>query len=39
MNVNVWDVAETIQQLIRCGVRLEPGELADPEVPLTSLLP
>ncbi|MFI0709728.1 NAD(P)/FAD-dependent oxidoreductase [Streptomyces inhibens] len=39
MNVNVWDVAEPIQQLIRSGAPLEPDALADPEVPLTSLLP
>ncbi|MBL1092721.1 MULTISPECIES: NAD(P)/FAD-dependent oxidoreductase [Streptomyces] len=39
MNVNVWDVAETIQQLIRSGAPLEPAALADPDVPLASLLP
>ncbi|MEW2436658.1 FAD-dependent oxidoreductase [Streptomyces caniferus] len=39
MNVNVWDVAESIQQLIRSGASLEPGALADPQVPLAALLP
>ncbi|KAK1178991.1 FAD-dependent oxidoreductase [Streptomyces sp. NBS 14/10] len=39
MNVNVWDVVEPIQRLIRGGVRLDPDDLANPSVPLTSLLP
>ncbi|MGO4751625.1 oxidoreductase C-terminal domain-containing protein, partial [Streptomyces sp. 2MCAF27] len=39
MNVNVWDVVEPIQRLIRSGVRLDPDDLANPSVPLTSLLP
>lgn len=39
MNVNVWDVADTLAQLIRSGAPLEPGALADPDVPLTALLP
>ncbi|MBI0380997.1 FAD-dependent oxidoreductase, partial [Streptomyces albiflaviniger] len=39
MNVNVWDVTESIQRLIRGGQRLDPAALADPAVPLTSLLP
>ncbi|MEV6669819.1 FAD-dependent oxidoreductase [Streptomyces sp. NPDC051162] len=38
MNVNVWDVTETIQGLIRSGTRLDPDALADPSVPLESLL-
>ncbi|WP_411126445.1 NAD(P)/FAD-dependent oxidoreductase [Streptomyces sp. x-19] len=37
MNVNVWDVTEQIQQLIRSGTPLDPGKLADPQVPLDSL--
>ncbi|KUJ66326.1 pyridine nucleotide-disulfide oxidoreductase [Streptomyces albus subsp. albus] len=39
MNVNVWDVTEPIQKLIRSGARLDPEALADPSVPLESLLP
>ena len=38
MNVNVWDVNETVQALIRSGSRLDPDRLRDPEVPLESLL-
>ncbi|MHC0429827.1 NAD(P)/FAD-dependent oxidoreductase [Streptomyces sp. O3] len=38
MNVNVWDVTAPIQQLIRTGARPAPEQLADPTVPLTSLL-
>ncbi|MFH8367602.1 NAD(P)/FAD-dependent oxidoreductase [Streptomyces sp. NPDC018031] len=37
MNVNVWDVTESIQRLIRSGARLDPVALADPSVPLDSL--
>ncbi|WP_370419160.1 NAD(P)/FAD-dependent oxidoreductase [Streptomyces sp. QH1-20] len=39
MNVNVWDVTDTVQKLIRSGHRLDPNALADPAVPLESLLP
>ena len=38
MNVNVWDVTENIQQLIRAGAQIDPDALADPSVPLDSLL-
>ncbi|WP_172388045.1 FAD-dependent oxidoreductase [Streptomyces sp. MNP-20] len=38
MNVNVWDVTETIQKLIRSGTRPDPDTLADPSRPLTALL-
>ncbi|MCF3124517.1 MULTISPECIES: NAD(P)/FAD-dependent oxidoreductase [Streptomyces] len=38
MNVNVWDVTEPIQQLIRQGTRPDPHALADPSTPLASLL-
>ncbi|MFM9369678.1 NAD(P)/FAD-dependent oxidoreductase [Streptomyces sp. Da 82-17] len=38
MNVNVWDVTEPIQTLIKAGVRPDPERLADPTVPLESLL-
>ncbi len=38
MNVNVWDVTETIQELIRGRRQLDPEALGDPSVPLDSLL-
>ncbi|MFD6201321.1 NAD(P)/FAD-dependent oxidoreductase [Streptomyces rubiginosohelvolus] len=38
MNVNVWDVTETIQELIRARQQHDPEALADPSVPLDSLL-
>ncbi|QEU94542.1 NAD(P)/FAD-dependent oxidoreductase [Streptomyces kanamyceticus] len=38
MNVNVWDVTEPIQELIRSGRRPDPDALADPSTPLASLL-
>ncbi|MEV7424423.1 FAD-dependent oxidoreductase [Streptomyces sp. NPDC091212] len=37
MNVNVWDVAEHIQRLIRSGEPQDLDALADPNVPLASL--
>ncbi|MFE1958097.1 NAD(P)/FAD-dependent oxidoreductase [Streptomyces sp. NPDC059479] len=37
MNVNVWDVTEDIQRLIRSGEQQDPDALADPGVPLGSL--
>ncbi|MGH4028098.1 NAD(P)/FAD-dependent oxidoreductase [Actinomycetota bacterium Odt1-20B] len=37
MNVNVWDVTEAIQNLIRTGAKPDPEALADPSVPLASL--
>ncbi|OKI52000.1 NAD(P)/FAD-dependent oxidoreductase [Streptomyces sp. MJM1172] len=39
MNVNVWDVTEPVQALIRSRAPIDPARLADPEVPLESLLP
>ncbi|WP_372407564.1 NAD(P)/FAD-dependent oxidoreductase [Streptomyces luteireticuli] len=39
MNVNVWDVTKTVQQLIRSGATPGAEALADPGVPLESLLP
>ncbi|MEU5041349.1 NAD(P)/FAD-dependent oxidoreductase [Streptomyces griseorubiginosus] len=39
MNVNVWDVTEPIQGLIRSGTRVDTEALADPHVPLESLVP
>ena len=41
MNANVWDVTETIAELVRAGVKgktVDLAALADPEVPLTDLL-
>jgi NADPH-dependent 2,4-dienoyl-CoA reductase/sulfur reductase-like enzyme len=37
MNVNVWDVASDIQQLIRSGRPVDAGRLADPAVPLAEV--
>lgn len=41
MNANVWDVTETIAELVRAGVAgktVDLGDLADPEVSLEGLL-
>jgi 3-phenylpropionate/trans-cinnamate dioxygenase ferredoxin reductase subunit len=38
MNVNVWDVAETLAGLIRDDSRVDPRALADPAVPLDQLI-
>jgi 3-phenylpropionate/trans-cinnamate dioxygenase ferredoxin reductase subunit len=41
MNVNVWDVSDQIQDLIRAGLKgttVDAARLADPGVPLTDLL-
>jgi NADPH-dependent 2,4-dienoyl-CoA reductase/sulfur reductase-like enzyme len=38
MNVNVWDVTDDIQALIRSGKPVNKDRLADPEVPLSSLI-
>jgi 3-phenylpropionate/trans-cinnamate dioxygenase ferredoxin reductase component len=37
MNVNVWDVNDAIQALIRSRASVDDGRLADPGVPLESL--
>jgi 3-phenylpropionate/trans-cinnamate dioxygenase ferredoxin reductase component len=37
MNVNVWDVADDIERLVRSGERIDPARLADPAVPLAEL--
>ena len=39
MNVNVWDVTDPIQRLIRERVAVEARRLADPDVPLEELVP
>ncbi|MFF3176882.1 FAD-dependent oxidoreductase [Streptomyces sp. SID11233] len=38
MNVNVWDVTDTVQELIKAGQPVDPDALADPSVPLDSLI-
>jgi 3-phenylpropionate/trans-cinnamate dioxygenase ferredoxin reductase subunit len=40
MNVNVWDVIDQIQDLVRAGLRgerVDPARLADPDVPLSEV--
>ena len=37
MNVNVWDVTDAIQALVRSGQPVDTARLADPEVALTEL--
>jgi 3-phenylpropionate/trans-cinnamate dioxygenase ferredoxin reductase subunit len=37
MNVNVWDVNEHLQELVRSGATVERERLADPDVPLDEL--
>jgi NADPH-dependent 2,4-dienoyl-CoA reductase/sulfur reductase-like enzyme len=39
MNVNVWDVTEPVQRLIRSKARVDPEALADPQTPLDTLVP
>ena len=39
MNVNVWDVTETIQRLIRDRVAVDDRRLTDADVPLEQLAP
>ncbi|GAA1056185.1 pyridine nucleotide-disulfide oxidoreductase [Agromyces luteolus] len=37
MNVNVWDVNDEVQRLIRARVAVDPAALADPDVPLSEI--
>jgi NADPH-dependent 2,4-dienoyl-CoA reductase/sulfur reductase-like enzyme len=37
MNVNIWDVTDEIQSLVREGRQVDPARLADPAVPLTDV--
>jgi 3-phenylpropionate/trans-cinnamate dioxygenase ferredoxin reductase subunit len=37
MNVNIWDVTETLQALIRGRSAVDADRLADPDVPLGEL--
>ncbi len=39
MNVNVWDVVDPIQRLIRERAPVDDWRLADPDVPLDQLVP
>jgi 3-phenylpropionate/trans-cinnamate dioxygenase ferredoxin reductase subunit len=39
MNVNVWDVTDQIQALIRSHLRVDRDRLADADTPLTELAP
>jgi len=39
MNVNVWEVTDQIQELVRSGERIDRDRLGDPDVPLHELLP
>ena len=38
MNINIWDVAEDIERLIQSPHPINADELADPAIPLTSLI-
>lgn len=38
MNVNVWDVTDAIEAIIRAGAQVDPGKLADPQLSLDSLV-
>jgi 3-phenylpropionate/trans-cinnamate dioxygenase ferredoxin reductase component len=38
MNVNVWDVNEHVQALIRSGAPVDVAALRDPDTPLESLV-
>ena len=37
MNVNIWDVNDDIQSLVRAARPLDPARLADPAIPLTEV--
>ncbi|MFF4546589.1 NAD(P)/FAD-dependent oxidoreductase [Streptomyces sp. NPDC001406] len=39
MNVNIWDVNDAIQRIVRSGGTVERAALADPDVPLDQLIP
>jgi 3-phenylpropionate/trans-cinnamate dioxygenase ferredoxin reductase subunit len=39
MNVNVWDVTDDLQALVRADRPVDPARLADPDVPIRELLP
>jgi len=37
MDVNIWDVTDVIQTLIRSGARVDKARLVNPEVPLAEV--
>jgi NADPH-dependent 2,4-dienoyl-CoA reductase/sulfur reductase-like enzyme len=37
MNVNVWDVSDDIQALIRSGKQVDPARLTDPDIPVAEV--
>jgi len=37
MNVNIWDVNDTIQALVRAGNPVDTDQLGDPSVPLADV--
>ena len=37
MNVNVWDVNEHLQELVRSGASVDPDRVRDSDVPLDEL--
>jgi hypothetical protein len=39
MNVNVWDVGESVRELIRSGQLIDETRLVDPAIPLGQLSP
>jgi len=39
MNVNVWDVHDSIRELIRARAEVDPARLADPDVAIGDLIP
>ncbi len=39
MNLNVWDVGDDIEALIRSRAHVDPDRLADPDVPLAEVSP
>lgn len=39
MNVNVWDVADPIRALVQSRVSVDDRRLADPDTPLSELIP
>jgi 3-phenylpropionate/trans-cinnamate dioxygenase ferredoxin reductase subunit len=38
MNINIWDVAGDIEQLVQSSRPVDPDDLADPDMPLATLL-
>ncbi|HEY7263876.1 MAG TPA: hypothetical protein VH589_20635 [Trebonia sp.] len=37
MNVNIWDVTDDIQALVRSERTVDPSRLADPAIPLSEV--